>query len=305
MVNSVKCTILTMFVASLLIFTTKSKMKSQTIHVLKRQQDHETGIVILTCSTKAEVMLDKARNVCKNVQWTGFYTKTLEVYKTTNRMPKDNLVVFVDSDVIANVEKIKTELKTAWALYNSTKVVFSSEPFCWVGRNCNSGDFEKFYKFNPHWRGYNFLNAGGFIGTAGAISAALQLIITNIKDFTAPKGYDDQYSAAELFRRGMVDLDYDNIFFGSFIDAKPWNLQNTFRQPSFLYNRQMKPSCIVNSQFAKNGCGWNPPKWHVNKNCSAVSDAWRTRPLFIHFNGAGHKSRAKMQGVKNAIEACK
>ncbi len=266
----------------------------------KKIRLNETEVVILTCSTKAEVMLKEALNVCENMPWTGFYTKIIGAYQTIKTMQNKSLVAFVDSDVIKNVGNIKTELKTAWALYNSTKVLFSTEPFCWVGRNCNDEDFYKFYKNSAHWRGYNFLNSGGYIGTADAISAALELIIEEFD----PNGFDDQYSATELFRRGIVELDYDNVFFSSFIDAKPWKLRNLLRQPSSLYKKNMRPSCITGLQFAKHGCGWNPPKWRVNSNCSVVSKAWRTRPLFIHFNGAGHKSRAKMNGVKNAIEAC-
>ena len=178
MLSGVRITILMVFVTLLFIFRIKN---SENMQVLKRHEHHKRGIVILTCSTKAEVMLREAVNICKNVTWDGWITKTRRVQEETSKMHPNNLVAVVDSDVLKNVDDIESELTKAWALWGSQKVVYSTEPFCWIGHNCDFVDFQKFYKLNPNWRGYNFVNGGGFIGTANAISKVLQFLIANIK----------------------------------------------------------------------------------------------------------------------------
>lgn len=266
--------------------------------------------VILTCSTSLKILAPTAVNVCDGVPWLGWQTAIVEVRNAVVKMDSTTLVAYVDANTHENSFSIKDSMAAAWQQKNRTDtVLFSTQPFCYTFRHCTYEDYLFYYVSNPHWQGSRFLDAGAFIGTAGAVGRMTERVLED-----PVGGYSAQLSFTRLYRRGLIDLDNDGTFFRTFATPMQWTYGQLLARPTTIFTAN-RASCFYGEAagfpeslgatfFVPNQCAWTVPTWYVDRWCTLGAEAWTRRPLFLHFYSADLDLRGKIPGVVRQVANC-
>ena len=175
------------------------------------------------------------------------YHKFLAVYKYIEKLPDNEIIVFVDAFDVLPVNKVnKDRLEYAiTSTFNLEKITFNAEKLCWPNPN-----LAKYFNHIPgEWK---YLNSGMYVAKVKKLKPYLHNIIETYIEklpdnvafsYTYAKlNYSDQHYCIKEYvkNNSLIDLDYNcNVFqtlFSGNIHSAPYEKLIIDKKKKIFYN---------------------------------------------------------------------
>lgn len=189
--------------------------------------------------SNSSVVTVRAKNICEHLSFKSYSMKLRQTkafldtlvdteYYNENGTQQEqrgvggpsDIVMFTDSDTLFNVWAVDAVdvLNRFHRARQGKKIVFSGEPCCWIGRDCNAHDLATLYPNATRSGCVQFLNSGQYAGDAVSMQNMLgSALSTNSVDVPGPSSEDDQARLTYWFRHNQNAgvLDYESSLFRS------------------------------------------------------------------------------------------